>query len=237
MTRRNRIHPLVARRAMRVLRNDPDDTTAAIRVIGALSGSSGKRDFERFRRSAAGTLILREKDDLYDLLADQGGLAAMPPESVGRTIVEWFWRENISTQGLAAASEAAVASADLQLDEQQQIYRARLRNLHDVFHVLAGYDRDLRGEAAVLAFTIAQNYNRGIAYLVWNALRAEGWSSPGGRLIRDAYRRGRRAKRLVEQDWRALFERPIGEVREALGVGTPPVYEQIRTAGAPALSA
>jgi hypothetical protein len=32
-----------------------------------------------------------------------------------------------------------------------------------------------------------------------------------------------------------LLERPINEVREKLGVGEPPVYEQVRSAGAPVL--
>jgi ubiquinone biosynthesis protein COQ4 len=222
---------------MRALRADPDDTAAAIRVIAALSGGSGRRDFARFQRSERGDRILREKRDLYDVLTDHERLEAMPPGSLGRTIINWFRRENISTQGLAQASAAARGGVDRQVGEQEQIYGARLRNLHDVFHVLAGYDRDLRGESAVLAFTIAQNYNRGIAYLVWNALREEGWSSPGGKLIRGGYRRGRRAKRLVEQDWEELFERPIDEVREELAVGSPPVYEQIRSARAPVLSA
>ena len=237
MASRNRIHPLIARSAMRELRRDPDDTTAAIRVIVALSGNSGRRHFRRFRRTARGMEILYEKGDLYALLTDRDRLKAMPPGSLGRTIIDWFDRENISTQGLTQASEAARGGGDLETDEEEQIYFSRLRNLHDVFHVLAGYDRDLRGESAVLAFTIAQNYNRGIAYLVWNALRAEGWNSPGGKLIREGYRRGRRAKQLLSQDWEQLFERPIDEVREELGVGAPPVYEQLRSTGAPALSA
>ncbi len=237
MALRNRMRPLVAMRAMRAVREDPDDTAAAIRVIVALSGGSGRRDFQRFQRSERGARILHEKRDLYEMLTDRERLKAMPAGSLGRTVIDWFERENISTQGLAQASEAARSGADQKLGENEQLYRLRLRNLHDVFHVLAGYDRDLRGEAAVLAFTIGQNYNRGIAYLVWNALREEGWSSPGGRLIREGYRRGRRAKRLVEQDWEYLFLRPIEEVREELGVGAPPVYEQLRTDGAPALSA
>lgn len=237
MALRNRMHPLLARRAMRALREDPDDTAAAIRVIAALSGNSGKRDFQRFRRSERGARILREKRDLYDVLTDRERLEAMPPGSLGRTIIDWFQRENISTQGLALASEAARGNEYQEASEQEQLYRARLRNLHDVFHVLAGYDRDLHGESAVLAFTIAQNYNRGIAYLVWNALRHEGWNSPSGKLIREGYRRGKRAKRLVEQNWEELFERPIDEVREELGVGDPPVYDQLRSAGAPAMSA
>ena len=236
MALRNRMHPILARRAMRALRKDPDDTTAAIRVIAALSGNSGKRDFERFKRSRCGAEILREKSDLFDVLTDHERLEAMAPGSFGRTLIEWFKRENISTQGLVLASEAARDGTELDASEQEQLYRSRLRNLHDVFHVLTGYDRDLRGESAVLAFTIAQNYNRGIAYLVWNALREEGWNSVGGKLIREGYRRGKRAQRLVEQDWAELFERPIDEVRRQLGVGDPPVYEQLRSSGAPAMS-
>jgi ubiquinone biosynthesis protein COQ4 len=235
MTRRNRIHPLQAMRAMRVLREDPDDTTAAVRVIIALSGSSGKRDFDRFRRSPRGDRILAEKRDLFDVLTDHPRLHQMPAGSLGRTIVEWFERENISTEGLAKASDAARAASDQEQNADEELYRTRQRNLHDVFHVLAGYDRDLRGEAAVLAFTVAQNFNLGIAYLVWNALREEGFRTPGGQLIREGYRRGKRAKRLVEQDWEALFERPINEVRHELGVGRPPVYDQLRSAAAPAL--
>jgi len=48
----NRFRPLVARRAMKKLREDPDDTAQAIVVIGALSGNSGKRAFERFSTPA-----------------------------------------------------------------------------------------------------------------------------------------------------------------------------------------
>ena len=237
MALRNRMHPLVAMREMRALRADPDDTAAAIRVIAALSGNSVRRNFRRFKRSPRGARILREKRDLYDVLTDRERLRAMPPASLGRTIIDWFDRESISTEGLAQASKAARGGPERGVSEDEQVFGSRLLHLHDVFHVLAGYDRDLRGESAVLAFTIAQNYNRGVAYLVLDALREEGWNSPGGKLIREGYRRGKRAKRLMEQDWEELLTRPIDEVREELGVGSPPDYEQLRSAGAPALSA
>ena len=241
MASRMQIHPLTAYRAMRALREDPDDTVSAIRVIAALSGPSTRRAFERFRASPRGARILREKRDLYDLLTDHDRLKAMPPGSLGRTLVEWFEAEDISTEGLARASEAARdADPEATFEADEEIYRSRLRNLHDVFHVLTGYDRDLRGEAAVLAFTIAQDANLGIAYLVWNALREQGWRSPGGILIRQGYRRGRLARHLVLEDWETLFEQPIEQVRKQLGIGVPPIYEQVRSArapGAPAISA
>ena len=39
----------------------------------------------------------------------------------------------------------------------------------------------------------------------------------------------------MDQDWEALLEQPLEQVREKLGVGEPPVYQQMRSAGAPVL--
>ena len=58
-----------------------------------------------------------------------------------------------------------------------------------------------------------------------------------GRVIRQGFRRGRRAEWLLDQDWEALLEQPIDQVRQKLGLGEPPVYQQLRSSGAPALSA
>ena len=104
---RNRLRPLVARRAMRALRKNPDDTAQAIVAIAALTGNSNQRLFKRFKKSAKGRQILREKRHLYDILSDKERMLAMPPGSLGRTMVEWFIRENISAEGFAGASEAA----------------------------------------------------------------------------------------------------------------------------------
>ena len=66
MAARNRFRPLVAYRAMRTLRENPDDTAGTIVVIAALSGNSGKRLFNRFRRSLNAERILREKREIFD---------------------------------------------------------------------------------------------------------------------------------------------------------------------------
>jgi len=236
----NRFRPLVARRAMKKLREDPDDTAQAIVVIGALSGNSGKRAFERFSRSPGGQQILREKRDLLSLMSDVERLKSMPANSLGAAIADWYELEELSAQGLADASEAAFSEGGPRravLSSDEDLFSKRLLDLHDVFHVLAGYGRDLLGESAVLSFTIPQTRNPGIAYLVLDSLRETGWNSDEGKLIREAYRRGRRCEWLIDQDWEALFELPIAEVRAKLGVGPPPVYEQMRSEGAPVLTA
>jgi ubiquinone biosynthesis protein COQ4 len=163
----------------------------------------------------------------------------MPEGSLGRAIADWYQLEELSAQGLADASEAAFSEGGprrAQLSSDEDLFSKRLLDLHDVFHVVTGYGRDLVGESAVLAFTIPQTKNAGIAYLVLDALWNSGWNSDEGKVIRAAYLRGRRSEWLIDQDWEALFERPIDEVREKLGVGEPPVYEQVRSEGAPVLT-
>ncbi len=229
----------MARQALQALYENPDDTTQAIVAIAAMTGNSNERLFKRFKRSPRGRQILEQRRDLYGVLCDRERLLAMPEGSLGRTICEWFIRENLSAEALAGASEAAskeFPDRPVNLGEEAKVFGARLLNLHDVFHVLTGYDRDMRGEIAVLAFTVPQTRNTGIAYLVWRSLIINGWNSEPGRLIRQGLLRGLRAKWLVDQDWESLFEQPIDRVRGQLGVSAPPVYEQLRSAAAPPLA-
>ncbi len=224
-----------ARRQMRKVNADPDDTEAAIRAIAAMAGNSQQRCFRRFKRSQAGNALLRDKPELFDKLNDPQLLNALPAGSLGRAIADFYSTEEISAAGLKSASEAASDGAAAPETDFNWFTR-RTRELHDVFHVLTGYGRDLRGESAVLAFTVAQTGHTGLAYLVLRALRGAGWRSAEGRLIRSAYKRGRASRWLIDQDWESLLAEPLTELRERLKLGPPPDYEPLRSQGAPALS-
>jgi ubiquinone biosynthesis protein COQ4 len=234
----DRIRPLDALRAIRALIRNPDDTARVFDVIDALSGRAGPRLFERFRRTATGARLLRERPDLLATLSDRERLLALPDGSLGRAYADFVTREEISADGLVEASLEGGRGPDPDLPEERQWFGARLRDMHDLWHVVTGYERDLIGEAALLAFTYAQTRNRGIGFIVavayWKAGRELGWAR---RLMRDAYRRGKRAAWLPEQDWEALLSRPLEDVRRELRVGDPPSYEQVRSEGAPALAA
>ena len=144
---------------MEAVNADPDNTEAAIRAIAAMSGGSHERCFRRFKRSKAGAWILQERRELCDKLSDLDGLGAMPEGSLGKAIWEFYTTEQLSAQGLKAASEAAGGGAGEDTDSER--FGRRMRDLHDVFHVLTGYGRDLRGEVACLAFTFAQTWEHG----------------------------------------------------------------------------
>jgi len=231
----SRIRPLDALRAMRALLRDPDDTAQVFRIVDALSGATRDRVYRRFRRTPTGARILQERRSLLKTLRDRAALEALPPGSLGRAYAEFVHAERLSADGLVEASvEGGRTAAD---DPERRLVGERLRDMHDLWHVVTGYGRDLVGEAALLAFTYAQTRNPGIGFIVAVAWwRAQGEARPLRGLLRDAYRRGRAAAWLPAADWEALLARPLTEVRRELGVGAPAPYAPLRSAGAPRLA-
>lgn len=232
-----RIRPLDALRGIRGLLRDPDDTEKVFDIIDALSGRAVERAFDRFRATETGARLLETRPDLVAVLNDHDRLRSLPVGTLGRAYGDFVAREHISADGLIGASER-IAEPDPDVPESRYWFGARLRDMHDLWHVVTGYNRDLIGEASLLAFTYAQVGNRGIGFIVAVAyLKAGQRDIPYARpMIREAYRRGRDAEWLPAQDWEALLERPLDEVRRDLRVGAPPSYEEVRSEGAPALA-
>lgn len=232
--KKNRIRPLVALRAIRALIRDPDATSRVFDVIDALSGNHGQRLFDRFARTPGGRRLLEERPDLLAALSNRERLRGLPAGTLGRCYDEFLGREELSAEGLVQASMEGGRGPDPDLPEDRVFLGCRLRDMHDLWHVVTGYGRDLVGEAALLAFTFAQTRNPGIGFIVATAyLRARGEMSWVRGMIREGYRRGRRAAWLPEQPWEELLERPLDEVRERLRVGEPPVYREVRSPQAP----
>lgn len=230
----NRIRPLDALKAIRALLRDPDDTAKVFDVIDALSGRTGERLFRRFRSGEAGRRLLAERPALLAALSDSARLEALPAGSLGRSYAEFMRREQISAAGLV---EASLESRREDLPPERRWFADRLRDQHDLWHIVTGYERDLIGEAALLAFTFAQTRNPGIGLIVATAYGKAGRESDEARpLLREAWRRGRRSAWLPEQPWEQLLAEPLPELRQRLGVGDPPVYAPLRSPGAPAVA-
>jgi ubiquinone biosynthesis protein COQ4 len=232
---RPRIRPLLAWRAIRALLRDPDDTKQVFRIIDALSGRSGERIFARFRQTPAGARILEERRSLLKTLSDRQALLALPEGSLGRVYADFVTREQLSADGLVEAS--VEGGRRLDLGEQRRLVGERLRDMHDLWHVVTGYGRDLVGEAALLAFSYAQTRNRGVGFIVAVAWIKAGSEGAGfRRVIQDAYHRGKRCAWLPAADWELLLAKPLAEVRTELRVGPPPVYQELRSEAAPVLA-
>jgi ubiquinone biosynthesis protein COQ4 len=214
-------------RALRKLIADPDSTDQVFIIIDALSGNSGERQFRRFAQTPVGRRVLEEQSDILDVLSDRESLHGLAPGSLGKTYANFMTDEQISADGLVAASEDG--GRLLRDNEDRARFGMRMRDSHDLWHCVTGYSRDLVGEASLLAFTFAQTRNPGIGAIVAMAY-LKGGGLPGARkAIARGYRRGRRAKWLPAADWEALLLRPLEDVRAELEVGAIPAYTEIRS--------
>ena len=155
----------------------------------------------------------------------------------GRSMADFFKRGQLSVGGLEEAGAAAGTEVPgEEACEERRYFYNRLRDQHDIYHVMTGYGRDVRGEAAVLAFSGIQTRNFGIAFIPLYVLFKAGFRSEIGKMIRHGFRRGWRARWVVDAEWEKLMSCPLDQVRERLKLGPPPVYEAIRFEGAPRLA-
>ena len=225
-----------ALRALRALIRDPDDTAQVFRIIRAFSTSALDRSFERLRATPDGRRLLAEERTLLERLSDRAALESLPAGSLGRVYAEFTGAEAITPQGLVDASLAAPPEPADREPERIR-FADRMRDSHDLWHVVTGYGRDLIGEAALLAFTHRQTGNPGIGLIVLAAWWKAGRELPGGRtLIRDAYRRAGRAAWLPGVAWESMLDVPLEEVRQRLQIAPARDYSAVRSAGAPRLA-
>jgi ubiquinone biosynthesis protein COQ4 len=154
-----------------------------------------------------------------DVLSDREGLASLPPDSFGSTYAAFMSAENLSAQGLADA-QATGRRVDPDQSPEHRWFFDRLRDMHDLWHVLTGYGRDLPGEAALLAFSYAQTKNRAIGLIVLTAAvrGPKTLDCHWQRTLFRAWRRGRRAALLPMARFEELLPRPLEEARRALHI-------------------
>ena len=223
---RARIRPWLALRGLVRVALDPEDTEAGARFVLALDGARPERNFQRFAADPVGARILAEGRSLPATLCDRAGLRSAPEGSLGRRYLAFLEEESISAEGLVAA-EAPVRRELGGLDPARQLFSARLGVMHDLWHVLLGYSRDVLGEIQLLAFSHVQLRTRAFGWIVPIATFFDERQAPGTRgLVALARERAHRATWLPAVDWESLLERPLVEVRATLRVGAPPCYRR-----------
>ena len=219
----------VALRALRELTDNPEDTPRVFEIVRALGRPALKRGLRRFRTTAVGQRVLRDRVDLIDTLRDRESLAALPVGTLGRTYHDFIYGESLSADGLVAASmEQGVQAYDFK-DPDLKRFGERMRDQHDLWHTVTQYGRDPFGELCLLAFSYAQMKNRGIGLIVVvGAFRAVRELGPQAlKAVRHAYRAGRHASWLPGEDWAANLRLPVHEVRRQLAIKPPAEYREV----------
>ncbi len=212
----NRLRPLTALRAAGALFADPQDTRQVFVIMQAMRGRSPVRMMRRFRACPTGAAVLAEHRQLLAALQDDAALAALPAGSLGRAYQDFMQACQLTAGGLVDASMVEDYSG---LPADARLLRERMRDMHDLTHVLTGYGANPLGELCLLAFMFAQTGNLGSATIALMGLARFGRGREGRPLrqaLWEAYKRGRKAAWLPGLDYEALLARPLDALRREL---------------------
>ena len=208
---------------------NPDDTRQVFHIIEALKGDSLGVALRRLNSSIQGQALLAEKPDIVKLLQDKDWLAGLPEDSVGRSYYDFVHGERLSADELIASSEAAPIYSGLSEDETWMANR--LRDIHDLQHVMTGYGRDPIGELSLLSFMTTQTPNRGINFIIWVGKMRYLREVPQidiRNLIREGAEIARQAAWMPEISWEQRLTQPLPAVRAELGFEPPLRYQRLR---------
>lgn len=226
-------------RHFRNLMANKEDTSQVFHINMSLNGNDLYKSFNEFVAHPEGRKRFEERRVLPPILDDRERLLAMPQGSLAHAYREFMDTQGLSAQGLIDEYEAFSKDIEDTRDPDFRWYNDRLRDTHDLTHVLTGYSRDALGETSVLAFSYQQHRgfgNQFIAYMgAYEVKRAAPKGAPVFGSIREAARRGRAADKIEYYDILDLLPRPLEEVQAMLGI-TPAtqydkVHEMMRAAG------
>ncbi|UAJ11992.1 ubiquinone biosynthesis protein [Polymorphobacter megasporae] len=223
---------LKALRAVRRLLADKDDTVQVFEIMRSLNGRATRDGYLQLLRTAQGGRIAYQRRELPEVLMDRATLATYPAGSVAAHYLAFTEAGQISADGLADVSRQAARPEGIDLVHPVAWYGRRIRDTHDLWHILTGYDLTGLGEACLVAFSYAQTKALGWA-LIGTGAALRGARQPGhkfARAIWEGYRRGRSAAWLPGQDYEALLAEPLEAARARLGLRPPALFDAIPVA-------
>lgn len=227
--RRFRRQPLRAWNALRRLLNDKEDTAAVFELMRALAGGAVPKGYARLLRSVEGGRIAYEREEFAERLSDKAWLAGFGPGTVGAAYRDFIAPRGLSAEGLAEESRK-VPDSEIDAAHPFAWYGRRIRDVHDVWHVLTGYGTDALGEACLVAFSYPQTRSLGFRVIAAAArTRMRQLKAPHAyaEAVKEGARNGKKAAWLPAVDYPALFAENLESARARLGIARPVVYLSI----------
>ena len=224
-----RLQPLRAARALGKLIADKEDTSQVFEIMRALSGNTVTRGYKRLLSTLEGGRIAYEREEFCDRLSDTAWLNTFGPGTVGEAYRNFIAPRGLSAEGLAEESRKT-AEGEIDAKHPFAWYGRRMRDVHDVWHVLTGYGTDGLGEACVVAFSYSQTRSLGFALIAHAGAyqyQKIGNGHPYRKAVMEAFRNGKRAAWLPEIDYVKLFGETLEAARSRLNIAPAVVYQSI----------
>lgn len=185
---------------------------------------------EQTRQHPTGKRVLADRPDLAKVLSDREALARMPAGSLGRAYHDAMDNDT----GVPGYMLAGLIYRDgffdsYEMPDEARYMIERYRWLHDMIHVLVGYQTDLAGEGLLIFFDFGYRHSIPLKYAAitpmglgpYVFIRPDMGQRRWRELLHEQYARGEAAKRRnppMSVYWEELLPRPIKDVREELGI-------------------
>lgn len=220
-------------RAMRRLLSDPNDTTQVFKIMRALNAGTAQRNYNRLLQTPQGGRLAYERLELIERLTDREWLGRFAPGTVGAAYRAFLDKTGYSASGLAEIGNQ-VHGTTARIDHPYAWFGRRERDVHDIWHVLTGYQADdPLGELCLVAFTYAQTRGTGWGFIaLMGALKSfrEKNGVHARRAVREGYRNGKAAAWLHGEDFEKLFAEPLEAARTRLNIPRPAAYLRAKQA-------
>ncbi len=212
--------------AIRKLLANGEDTTQVFRIMRALNVGNAPMNYARLIATERGGRIAYDQVELARRFSDPAFVASFAPGTVGAAYRHFLETTGYSADGLVEVSRLVPSEDDLA--HPYAWFGRRVRDTHDIWHVLTGYKADESlGEAALVAFSYAQVGGLGWA-LIGSAAALKSLRVTGNGLFAKAvwegYRNGRTAKWISGEDYLTLLHESLDAARARLGIATPVAY-------------
>lgn len=206
---------------LRKVLNNPADTEQVLGFLSVInSGKSNRERVAQFFANPEGEALYAEHRAIDSRTIDLDKLAALPEGTLGHAYAAFLRSHGITPEIFDGAPPGIT-------NPRRSYVVQRLRQTHDLWHVVTGCETDPAGEVALQAFSFSQTGALGSAFLtVFGALRGVRERHDVG-ILRDVvtlYRTGRRSgRRLPTFAWEDHWATPLAEVRAMLGLPVEPV--------------
>lgn len=215
---------------VRKIVKDKENTEELIGLFDALPWRAVGEEAAAFLSTDHGRSVYQNEPYLPDILDDHASLRKTPKGSFAHAYCDFMEREGLTAAGLVEASGDTRNGMDM-LPDGVEWYGDRLRDTHDLLHIITGYGRDTFGEQCVLGFLYHQRPSPGHLLIAWVGtllMKVKLKSKApilGGFL--EARRNGELTQRIVEQPIRELLPMPLEDVRRKLNVREPVKYRKV----------
>lgn len=195
-----------------VLLKDPTQTDSVYDIEDGLSKTKATQQAIAYVKSNPEVAQIIEERYLAPA-PDLQTLLTYPPESLGAIYAHY-----ITDAGFDPSFYRKIEITD---DVSYVLFR--LRQTHDIWHIVTGSSTDVVGELALKAFEIPQTRRTMSVVLLAGGVLRTMFNHPEeiDRLmdrVAVMYRMGARAKPLLAQKWEQAWEKPLTQWRTELGV-------------------